>query len=168
MLPIARWLARKYSRGNSALYDPLFSAAQLGLVKAARDYDPSKGASYLTFAIMKIKNELFTCLRDEVDPLTRYHRKEINEGRLQDVKVLGGECLTSQGRKWSGLEMVDIKDELEAALRKLPKRVGQILIDMYVHNKSMVEIARERGVSKQMISFLVIDSLKRFRARQSK
>jgi RNA polymerase sigma-B factor len=62
-LPLARKLARRYQHGADSLED-LVQVASLGLVKAARRFDETRGVSFGTYAAYSINGELMRHLRD--------------------------------------------------------------------------------------------------------
>jgi RNA polymerase sigma-B factor len=62
-LPLARKLARRYQYGREPL-DDLVQVASLGLVKAARRYDETRGVPFGSYAVFSINGELKRHLRD--------------------------------------------------------------------------------------------------------
>jgi RNA polymerase sigma-B factor len=62
-MPSARMLARHYA-GRGIAADDLEQVAYLGLVKAARGYDPERGSDFLAYAMPTIKGELRRHFRD--------------------------------------------------------------------------------------------------------
>jgi RNA polymerase sigma-B factor len=62
-MPSARMLARHYA-GRGIAADDLEQVAYLGLVKAARGYDPDRGSDFLAYAMPTIKGELRRHFRD--------------------------------------------------------------------------------------------------------
>jgi RNA polymerase sigma-B factor len=62
-LPLARRLALRY-RYTSEPIDDLVQVASMGLVLAAQRYDPSRGASFPSFAVPTIVGELRRHIRD--------------------------------------------------------------------------------------------------------
>jgi RNA polymerase sigma-B factor len=62
-LPLARKLARRYQYGREPLED-LVQVASLGLVKAARRYDDSRGVPFGSYAAHSINGELMRHFRD--------------------------------------------------------------------------------------------------------
>src|SRR5439155_1098758 len=62
-LPLARGIARRYWRGDEPLED-LEQVATLGLLKALRSYDPSRGTSFASYAIPTMNGELRRHYRD--------------------------------------------------------------------------------------------------------
>src|SRR3954452_11935061 len=62
-LPLARRLARRYAHSPEAL-EELVQVAALGLVRAARRFDPDRGVSFSSFAVPTILGELKRHFRD--------------------------------------------------------------------------------------------------------
>jgi RNA polymerase sigma-B factor len=62
-MPLARKLARRYQYAGEPL-DDLVQVASLGLVKAARRYDESRGIPFGAYAVVNITGELRRHLRD--------------------------------------------------------------------------------------------------------
>jgi RNA polymerase sigma-B factor len=63
-MPLARTLAARYARTQEPFED-LFQVASLGLVKAARRYDPDRGAAFSSYALPTILGELKRHFRDK-------------------------------------------------------------------------------------------------------
>jgi RNA polymerase sigma-B factor len=64
-LPLVRALARRYCRGGDG-YEDLVQVAALGLVAAARRFDPGRGVPFQAYAVATIEGELKRHLRDRV------------------------------------------------------------------------------------------------------
>jgi RNA polymerase sigma-B factor len=62
-MPLARMLAHRYA-GRGIATDDLRQVAYLGLVKAVRGYDPSRGREFLGYAIPTIRGEIRRYFRD--------------------------------------------------------------------------------------------------------
>src|SRR3954454_15165237 len=62
-LPLARRLARRYAHSPEAL-EELVQVAALGLVRAARRFDPDRGVSFSSFAVPTILGEIRRHFRD--------------------------------------------------------------------------------------------------------
>jgi len=65
-LPTVRQIAKRYSRVNPESFEDLLQVGCVGLLKAARTYDPNRAnkASFKTFALVYIKGEIRHYLRD--------------------------------------------------------------------------------------------------------
>jgi RNA polymerase sigma-B factor len=61
--PYVKYFRRLY--GGAASKDDLFQAGMEGVLKAAKEYDPSRGASFATFAGYKIMGEIRHWVRKE-------------------------------------------------------------------------------------------------------
>ena len=60
---LARAIAARY-RGRGIADDDLVQAATMALLKAARNFDPSHGAEFLTYAVVTMKGEVKRQFRD--------------------------------------------------------------------------------------------------------
>lgn len=177
---IAAELAGKYPP-NITRAD-LEGAAELGLVQAARSYDPSRSVSFATFAYYRVRGAIF----DEV-------RKSWQASHLKtgSDKTTSEECVDTAPheevqKSWDGLEdsssflgstsfislscnhserlaamtespasHVLRREESEAireALLKLPKRHRFVLRAYYYEELSLVSIGRQLNLSKSWVS----------------
>jgi RNA polymerase sporulation-specific sigma factor len=68
-LALVRWIARRYAFGGRDL-DDLVQEGTLGLIKAARSFDPSLGFAFSSFAYSCIQNHLRTFLGRERETLS--------------------------------------------------------------------------------------------------
>lgn len=63
-LGLVHAFARRYA-GRGVEYDDLFSAGCIGLVKAAKGFDPSRGFAFSTYAVPVIVGEMKRLFRDD-------------------------------------------------------------------------------------------------------
>jgi RNA polymerase sigma factor (sigma-70 family) len=70
-LPLAARLARSAARSRPELADELVSAANLGLVEAARDFDPGRGSCFAAYARPRIMGRIVRTLRGRRSLCTR-------------------------------------------------------------------------------------------------
>jgi RNA polymerase sigma factor for flagellar operon FliA len=175
---IAAELAGKYppniTRGD------LESAAELGLVQAARSYDPSRSVSFATFAYYRIRGAIFDEVRKSWQAAhfkgdaSDYMAEESAQSAPQQGEPYGElheaasssacNCLISLDTV--GPERVPTttespacqmlkKEEAEAikrALRQLPKRHQFVLQAYYYEDHSLVSIGRQLNLSKSWVS----------------
>lgn len=88
-LVVAMQEARRYE-GRGIEIEDLRQVASLGLVKAARAYDPAKATDFLSFAVPTIRGELRRWFRDRgwmVRPPRRVQDLQAGIGAAQDVLV---------------------------------------------------------------------------------
>jgi RNA polymerase sigma factor for flagellar operon FliA len=176
---IAADLVSKYP--SNVTRSDLKSAAEFGLVQAARAYDPTKGISFTTFAYYRIRGAIL----DEVRQLCRAARFEAvanefmteqvsntsSKGELATHKELQG--LTSQlmaqyllsldsahlervpDRTKSPADQVLSKESSDAvrwALAQLAERYRVVLQAYYYEELSLESIGRRMNLSKSWVS----------------
>ena len=91
---LARHLAQRYVR-NGEQRDDLEQAAYLGLVKAARRFEPERGVAFTTFAVPTVLGELRRFCRD-----TRWaaHVPRAIQERVQALRRVEDEFVLDHGR----------------------------------------------------------------------
>ncbi|MFH0944934.1 MAG: sigma-70 family RNA polymerase sigma factor [Planctomycetota bacterium] len=94
--------------------EDLLSAGTVGLLKAARTYQPMRGASFRTYAYIAIRAAVLDELR-RFDPLPRGAR-----GRLRELQRLEGEFQSREGR-------LPMPEEICAGLGMTPEETEQLL-----------------------------------------
>jgi RNA polymerase sigma factor FliA len=176
---IAADMVSKYP--STVTRSDLKSAAEFGLVQAARAYDPKKGISFTTFAYYRIRGAIL----DEVRQLCRAARFEAvaNEFMTEQVsntspkselaahKELQG--LTSQlmAQYLLSLDSVHLErvpettkspvdqllfretsDAVRRALAQLPERYRLVLQAYYYEELSLESIGRRMNLSKSWVS----------------
>jgi RNA polymerase sigma factor for flagellar operon FliA len=82
-------------------FEDLVSAGTLGLVKAARDYDPSHCAEFITYAYIKIKGAIIDELRS-ISPFS----PEMNR-RIKEAKNISRKFLEQTGYAPSDQQLAD-------------------------------------------------------------
>jgi RNA polymerase sigma-B factor len=92
--PLARSLARRY-RSSSVAPEDLEQAAYLGLVKAVRRFDPSRGWAFSTFAVPTILGEVRRQYRDAMWPA---HVSRPTQERVHAVRKTGAALTAELGR----------------------------------------------------------------------
>lgn len=83
-LPLARNLARRYQRSGQPL-DDLIQIASIGLIKAVDGFDPSRGASFESYAVPTILGELKRYHRDRGWAVRMPRRLQENALKLKDA-----------------------------------------------------------------------------------
>ncbi|GGU13187.1 sigma-70 family RNA polymerase sigma factor [Nocardioides albus] len=134
-LPVARSLAARYA-GRGVEVDDLRQAARVGLVKAARRYDPSQGA-FLSYAVPMATGEIRHCFRD----LARCVRPE-GEDELFD----------QMGEPDPGFERAEARVIVEQAMEGLDETDRTIVQLRYVAGLSQAEIGERIGATQAQIS----------------
>jgi RNA polymerase sigma factor for flagellar operon FliA len=177
---IAAELAGKYPP-NITRAD-LEGAAELGLVQAARSYDPSRSVSFATFAYYRVRGAIFDEVRKSwqashlksgsdkaaseefADAAPHQEAQASWEGFEDSTSFLGSTSFISLSSNHSErvaattespASQVLRKEEFEAiqeALQKLPKRHRFVLRAYYYEELSLVSIGRQLNLSKSWVS----------------
>lgn len=171
---IAADLARKYPP-NITRAD-LESAAELGLVQAARRYDPSKRASFATFAYCRVRGAIFDEVRRSwrathlsgSDPIVSEPETEPAKPARHGEEELHGFCFSLEALSLNSFRVQSVLTTMEspasrvlrqeeaevikAALQKLPNRHRFVLQAHYYEELSLVSIGRALNLSKSWVS----------------
>ncbi len=139
---LARRLAQRYARSAEQRED-LEQVAYLGLVKAARRYDPDRGVAFTTYALPTILGELRRFCRD-----TRWavHVPRLMQERVQALRRVEDAHLAAHGSavntaeaatklKWSEEDVLEARmaagclsaQSLNATLRTADGTVGEVI-----------------------------------------
>lgn len=143
--------------------DDVKQAAYIGLIKAARSFDPTRGASFKTFARYRIVGAIKDDLRLS-DWATRTARRD----GLVPHHVLFGDVVSSENDdsdySWcdvedrtpnladSVIEDMDNKAEVAALLRGVPRKYREVIEMYHMRSMFMSEIGREVGLSESRVS----------------
>ncbi|WP_022881213.1 sigma-70 family RNA polymerase sigma factor [Gryllotalpicola ginsengisoli] len=113
-LELADAIARRYRRGNED-YSDLKQVAMLGLVKAVRHFDPSRGTPFVPYAVPTINGELKRHLRD--------HGWFVRPGR--QLQELCAQVTSARGRLAQSLGREPSDEEVAEELDTTAEAVGQ-------------------------------------------
>jgi len=139
LLPHARALARRRAARARADADELESAAAFALLRAAMSFDSSRGASFKTYASIRMASAIADSLR-----------KTFGRGyrRSRPVSL---ELVAPRDRRRSSLEAIAEEDSLEDLLGPLSPRSRTILRDRYVRGRTHREIGEDLGLSESRV-----------------
>jgi len=123
-LPLVRTLARRYVAGNESL-DDLVQVGSVGLVAAARRFDPTRGVPFAAYAAPTIDGELRRHLRDRAATIRVPRREQKLAADLRRAartvsQRLGREATISDAAEAVGVSMDDAHSALRAALSPVP------------------------------------------------
>lgn len=156
-------------------FDDIVGFGMIGLVKAANDFDPSRGNKFATVAVTYIQNEIFIELRKEA------RRKGL---KLEGVTAVSIHTEVSQkGKKNLSYEDIiedvhatidkellfqDSLEDLMDALETLPEKEKISIIHFYgigEKKKTQNEIAKILNVSQSHVSRYVRQGIKKLRKK---
>jgi len=113
---LARALARRHARGDEPLED-LVQVAALGLVAAARRFDPSRGVPFGAYAAPTIEGELRRYLRDRAATIRIPRRLQATASLVWEASRTASEGLGRQASVAEAAEVAGVA--LDDALRAL-------------------------------------------------
>ncbi len=146
-LSVARSLAARYS-GRGVEADDLRQAAHMGLVKAARRYDPAQG-EFLSYAVPMAKGEMRRCFRD----LARCVRPQSADDEL----------LEQMGEPDPGFDRAEARVLVGEAVGDLCEADLTILRLRFVDGLSQAEIGEQIGATQAQVSRALARIIRRMR-----
>lgn len=144
------WAAgKRHRRGQGPELEDLVGAGLLGLVKAARAWDPTRAGKFSTLAVVVIEREIERCQRRwdrgpetrSIEALLTTDDGDLLDGSLADL---------APGTEERALLALDCERAL-AAVERLPERQRQAVRETLLRERSSGEVARELGVTRQRI-----------------
>ena len=169
-------VARKYA-GMGIDVEDLISFGNLGLIKAAKKFDPTKGFKFISFAVWYVRAEITKAL-DNYSRTVRIpsHKTNVEESKTvnfdspvnieKSPESYGDRYLQSEREK-SNLEIEDLKKDLDRALKTLKPKQRKA-IEMYYcighdFSKSMDQIGKEMNVTKERVRQLINQAIEKLR-----
>lgn len=154
---LVRMAVKKY-RGFGVEEDDLIQIGSIGLIKAARDFDPERQIKFSTYAVAKIIGEIKTYLRDHSEiKVSRRHKEnkiKIDRAQRKLAQSLGREPRLSEISAETGISCEEIIDSTEAVRPTisldLPPEEGGITPGV----ESPEEDALNRVMARQMLATL--------------
>jgi RNA polymerase sigma factor (sigma-70 family) len=127
---------------------------RFGLLAAHRDYDPTKGASFRTFARQRLRGVITSHLREQ----KRHSRcislfDEVDLGttgeRCPLIDVVVGEHPPTD--RELNIDIAAAKPPLPRFLSKLPKKQAEVIRLIYWEDLTLSQIAAQIGCTKQRV-----------------
>jgi len=148
--------------------DELFSAGMMGLLKACRSYDSSRGAEFKTYAYHRIRGAVLDELR-RMDFLPRSQREKARQdGRTPPSVVAiptdedGQESLEAR-EKEAPFETADLQDCLDRLILQLPAKMSEVMALYYRQGLRMREIGARMNLTESRVSQIHSNALARLR-----
>jgi RNA polymerase sigma factor for flagellar operon FliA len=167
----ARRLAAR--AGMPELADELWSAGALGLLDAARRFEPGRDIRFETFAEHRVRGAMLDELR-RLDPLPRRLRARAERGEIAglegvtqppvSLEALGNAAPAEEPSAEERASLAQRRDRLAAAISRLPQRWQTVLSLYYVEELTLKEIGQVLEVSEARVSQLHKEALKVLRA----
>ncbi len=136
-LPSVRRLSGIYTR-SSADRDDLVSEGILGLLNAVKTYDPSKGASFSTYAGVCVNNRMMTALK-------RSARIQRREESLDELSAAGGQ---------SPEKIIIDREALSEIFSEIAENISELersVFERYLSGESYSAIASALGIDRKSV-----------------
>ena len=123
-LPLVRALARRYL-GSGEPFDDLVQVGSVGLVAAARRFDPGRGVPFAAYASPTIEGELLRYLRDRTSTIRVPRREQelvadLRRAAQAASQLLGHEASLGEAAAAVGVSASDAGSALGATASPLP------------------------------------------------
>lgn len=138
------------------LHDDAIGEGMIGLMKAAALFDPSRGYKFSTLAMISIRRQILNYIEKEINQ-TKLNAisldvpNESREGETIGEVLPARDDVESEAVEW-------LMDAVELMSKNHPKaKCIETLIE-YMSGRTMLEMAEERGVTKQRIQAMISEA----------
>lgn len=155
-------LVKKYA--NQPHLRPLGEEAEaeawLAVVKAVRTYRPASGVQIAGYIESQVKYTLWNLFKKE---RRKWQRETAADADSGDEGPSLLDSLQASDKVEAVVERMELSQELQCALAKLPERQNRAVILTLVEGRRLIEAGRELGVSPQAVHNLQQRGLVRLR-----
>ena len=148
--------------------EELFSAGMFGLMRAARSYDASRGASFKTYAYHRIRGSILDDLR-RMDFLPRSLREKARANGEEAPAMVaiptdedGHESLAAR-REVASCEQDDLRQLLQQEIDQLPDKMRVVMSLYYREELKMREIGDRLHLTESRVSQIHSNAVARLR-----
>jgi len=148
--------------------DELFAAGMYGLMRAARSYDPTRGAGFKTYAYHRIRGSILDDLR-RLDFLPRSMRDRARKSGEEAPSVVGiptdedgHESLAARQAQVES-ESSDMHDLLHREIDALPDKMRIVMSMYYREEMKMREIGEKLNLTESRVSQIHSNAVSRLR-----
>jgi len=167
-MPQAMKVAGAYSNIPGVDHDEIAQTARIALAKAAREFDPERGKPFSAMAGMYVRNALRSLYKKEdrrrdVFPVSL--DEQVKEEGLSTGSTRGDFAPDTRTPMASDSAALDeTRSLLDVAIAELPERM-QIAVRGFLDNRTMEDIAKDIGVTKQAVNHLQKGAFERIRRK---
>jgi RNA polymerase sigma factor for flagellar operon FliA len=143
---------------HSVSEEELFSAGMVGLLKASRSYDASRGAEFKTYAYHRIRGAMLDELRS-LDYLPRSMREKAREQGTTPPAVVGlptdedgSDSLEVHSQAEGAIENEELGEALQVAILSLPEKMRVVMHMYYNEGQRMREIGEILHLTESRVS----------------
>lgn len=148
--------------------DELFAAGMYGLMRAARSYDSTKGASFKTYAYHRIRGSILDDLR-RMDFLPRSMRDRARKNGEEAPSVVGiptdedGHESLAASQVSTESEGSDMHNVLHREIDALPDKMRIVMSMYYREEMKMREIGEKLNLTESRVSQIHSNAVSRLR-----
>ncbi|MCX8228436.1 MAG: sigma-70 family RNA polymerase sigma factor [Planctomycetota bacterium] len=153
---------------NTVSEEELHAAGMMGLWKATRSYDASKGAEFKTYAYHRIRGAVLDELRT-LDFLPRSMRERAKRDGIAAPAVVGipvnedGSESLSGCRRSSSVENADLHAALMKEMEDLPEKMRAVMHLYYQEGMKMRDIGERLSLTESRVSQIHANAIARLR-----
>ncbi len=153
--------------------EELHAAGMMGLWKAARSYDPSKGAEFKTYAYHRIRGAVLDELRT-LDFLPRSIRQKARQAGVAAPAILGlptnedGSETLAGGDQEQSVENADLHQALLREMEELPEKMRAVMHLYYQEGMKMRAIGERLSLTESRVSQIHSNAVARLRRSLNK
>lgn len=165
-IPLLYWVAKRLQKQRGTALHRLSqheieSAAALGLVKAARQFDPKRGIKFSTYATVSIIRTIHHDARNShIVRIPSHHwYKDVVERFGPELMAASRQALRATCNLTDLLEVPvydheppDDARQLRAIVRSLPAKQREVIEGIYFQGKQQPQLADEMKLSRQRIN----------------
>ena len=143
-LPLAGRIARRVRQGGAHDrfdVEDLTQVGTLGLMEAARRYDPKNGGSFETYARVRIRGAVL----DEI-------KRRANDEILMSVSPSRLEEVRDNSARPDPIHRTDLRQSLDRACRRLTEREREVVFFHYYQDLSLSEVSMRLSISKPRVT----------------
>jgi RNA polymerase sigma factor for flagellar operon FliA len=174
-LPLVHKVAKRIARRLPRVVElgDLVAAGTIGLIDAAKRFDPKRAQSFDGYAQLRVRGAIFDHLR-EMDWLSRSQRARVNGDDAAVLGVVSVEDVRDDGFDGFAHDLpspalaFDVRERNEKlgdAVAQLPKRSQEILALYYVEDLTLREIGVVFGITESRACQLHGQALAQLRAQ---
>lgn len=166
-IPLVLHIARQYSTDRPHMYDDLVQEGCIGLYKAAKRFDPTKGASFGTYASYWIKQCIIKYTRNNLSVIRtpdhlfdkgyRGRYKQFAHNAINNISSIitifenGDEDYISELVEEFVENKSDIYAVISLALKELPQREQEIIEKRFNQGLTLDEVGAQYNLTRERI-----------------
>lgn len=140
-------------------YDDLFQIGCIGLMNAAKSFDPSKGMKFSTLACKVIRRDIYKTIQSPLKRDKLYHatydlslEQKVNLDERSKANVSLRRCDIIPDRHDS-IRDIEFQIDLDRALQTLTKDLQDTYLLRIVQGLTLDEIAQVLGITRMAVSY---------------